>query len=129
MKISSKSFVTVRGYELDSYGHVNNSVYLQYYEYARWEMMKDLGFLDQLKDTGLSVVVVESLVRYMRETNMFDELLIESSFNTESPYLIFYQKIIDCKTNLPVSRAKIKTIFLGPDKLPQDIPQFLTTTQ
>jgi YbgC/YbaW family acyl-CoA thioester hydrolase len=129
MKISSKSFVTVRGYELDSYGHVNNAVYLQYYEYARWEMMKDLGFLDKLKDTGLSVVVVESLVRYMRETNMFDELLIESSFNTESPYLIFYQKIIDLKTNLPVSRARIKTIFLGTDKLPQDIPQFLSTSQ
>jgi len=128
MKKSCKSFLSVRGYELDSYGHVNNAVYLQYYEHARWEMMKNLDFLDQLKELGLSVVVVESLVRYMRETKMFDELMIESSFNTESPYLIFYQKIIDQKTNLPVSRARIKTIFLGPDKLPRDIPQFLTTT-
>jgi len=129
MKKSYRSYLTVRGYELDSYGHVNNAVYLQYYEYARWEMMKNLGFLDHLKDTGLSVVVVESLVRYMRETNMFDELIIESSFNVESPYLIFYQKIIDSKTKLPASRARFKTIFLGQDKLPQDIPQFLTAVQ
>ena len=126
MKKSYRSFLTARGYELDSYGHVNNAVYLQYYEHARWEMMKNLGFLDPLKETGISVVVVESLVRYMRETNMFDDLVIESSFKVESPYLVFYQKIIDMKTNLPVSRARIKTIFLGPDKLPQDIPPFLT---
>ena len=28
----------VRGYELDSFGHVNNAVYLNYLEQARWEM-------------------------------------------------------------------------------------------
>ena len=126
MKNSYQSFITVRGYELDSYGHVNNAVYLQYYEQARWEMMKNLGFLDQLKDTGLSVVVVESLVRYMRETNIFDELLIESSYEEKSPFLIFNQRIIDRKSNLPVSRARIKTVFIGKDKVPQDIPRFLT---
>jgi YbgC/YbaW family acyl-CoA thioester hydrolase len=123
-----KCHITVRGYELDSYGHVNNAVYLQYYEQARWEMMKDLGFLDHLKDTGLSVVVVESLVRYMRELCMFDEVNVESTYEEKSPYLIFHQKIIDLKTNLPVSRARIKTVFIGKDKLPNDIPAFLTET-
>lgn len=128
MKNSYKTFITVRGYELDSYGHVNNAVYLQYYEQARWEMMKNLGFLDHLKETGLSVVVVESLVRYMREANMFDELLIESSFEEKSPYLIFHQRIIHRKSDMPVSRARIKTVFIGKDKLPRDIPLFLTRT-
>jgi YbgC/YbaW family acyl-CoA thioester hydrolase len=128
MKNSYKSYITVRGYELDSYGHVNNAVYLHYYEVARWEMMKNLGFLDKLKDMGLSVIVVESLVRYMRETTMFDELLIETSFKETSPYLIFHQKIIDRKSDLPVSRARIKTVFLGKDKRTQDIPLFLTRT-
>ena len=128
MKNSYKSYITVRGYELDSYGHVNNAVYLQYYEQARWEMMKELGFLDRLKDSGLSVVVVESLVRYMRELCMFDELVVESTFEEKSPYLIFHHKIIIKKSTLPASRARIKTVFIGPDKLPQDIPHFLTTT-
>ena len=102
MKNSYKSYITVRGYELDSYGHVNNAVYLQYYEQARWEMMKNLGFLDLLKDSGISVVVVESFVRYMRELCMFDELVVESRFEADSPYLIFYQKIIDKKNNLTI---------------------------
>jgi len=128
MKNSHKSNITVRGYELDSNGHVNNAVYLQYYELARWEMMKDLGFLDQLKGSGLSVVVVESLVRYMRELCMFDELAVESTYEEKSPYLIFHQKIIVKKNNLPASRARIKTVFISQDKVPQDLPGFLTKT-
>lgn len=126
MKNSHKSNITVRGYELDSNGHVNNAVYLQYYELARWEMMKELGFLDLLKGSGLTVVVVESLVRYMRELCMFDDLLVESTYEEKSPYLIFHQKIINKKSNLPASRARIKTVFIGQDKIPQDIPGFLT---
>ena len=128
MKNNFRTFITARGYELDSYGHVNNAVYLQYYEHARWEMMKNLGYLDRLKETGQSVVVVESLVRYMRETNMFDDLVIDSLFKLEPPYLVFYQKITDMKSNLPLSGARIKTIFLGQDKLPEDFPSFLRKT-
>ena len=91
-------------------------------------MMKDLGFLDLLKESGLSVVVVESLVRYMRELCMFDELVVESTFEEKSPYLIFHQKIIDIKSNLPASRARTKTVFIGKDKLVQDIPRILSKT-
>jgi hypothetical protein len=64
----------------------------------------------------------------MRELCMFDEVLVESTYEEKSPYLIFYQKIIDKKSNLPVSRARMKTVFIGKDKLPQDIPGFLTNT-
>lgn len=34
----------VRGYEIDSLGHVNNAVYLQWMEHARWEMSKVPAF-------------------------------------------------------------------------------------
>src|SRR3954471_12443383 len=30
----------VRGYEIDSWGHVNNAVYLQWLEHCRWEMAR-----------------------------------------------------------------------------------------
>jgi acyl-CoA thioester hydrolase len=35
---------TVRTYECDSYGHVNNAVYLHYLEQARYEFLKTIGF-------------------------------------------------------------------------------------
>ena len=117
--------ITVRGYELDSYGHVNNAVYLQYYEQARWEMMNHSGILDRMTVEGISVVVVETYVRYMREAKLFDELRIESTIKAEAPYLVFYQKIINTRTTTPVSRAKIKTVIVDKSRIPQDIPAFL----
>jgi acyl-CoA thioester hydrolase len=36
--------LTVRTYECDSYGHVNNAVYLNYLEYARHEYLSAVGF-------------------------------------------------------------------------------------
>ena len=35
--------IEVRTYELDSYGHVNNAVYLSYFEYTRMKYLR--GFL------------------------------------------------------------------------------------
>ena len=32
----------VRGYELDSFNHVDNAVYLNYYEHARWQILRRL---------------------------------------------------------------------------------------
>jgi YbgC/YbaW family acyl-CoA thioester hydrolase len=42
MKYTSE-FV-VRTYECDSYGHVNNAVYLNYLEFARMEYLHQIGF-------------------------------------------------------------------------------------
>ena len=32
----SRTTLTVRGYHLDGYGHVNNARYLEFYEEGRW---------------------------------------------------------------------------------------------
>ncbi len=45
----------VRGYEIDVWNHVNNAVYLQWLEHARWEMSRKLGF-GMLRDGVLPVV-------------------------------------------------------------------------
>ena len=48
---------SVRGYELDSYGHVNNAVYLNYFEQARWEIFRNLNLIDYFKKNELFLVV------------------------------------------------------------------------
>ncbi len=50
--------LTVRGYELDSFGHVNNSVYLQYAETALWNFFKVHGLLAVIVEEGLFPVVI-----------------------------------------------------------------------
>jgi len=117
--------ITVRGYELDSYGHVNNAVYLQYLEQARWVFMKEMEMLKQINNEELFLVVTETHIRYLREANLFDELIVETSLKAEKPYLIFRQKILNASTRIPVSRAIVKTIFVNKERMPLDIPVFI----
>jgi acyl-CoA thioester hydrolase len=117
--------VIVRGYELDSYGHVNNAVYLQYLEQARWVFMKDNELLERIEEEELFLVVTETHIRYMHEANLFDELVIESTLKVEKPYLVFRQKIINKKNGIVLSRATVTTIFVNRQRMPLDIPAFI----
>jgi acyl-CoA thioester hydrolase len=113
---------TARGYELDSYNHINNSVYLNYFEHARWEFFRTLNFYDLLKANDNLPVVTDVHIRYQREIRLFDELMIESFCVQEKPYLVFHQKIMNLTTGLPSARATTKLIFIGKDRIPRDVP-------
>ena len=117
--------LTVRGYELDSYGHVNNAVYIQYLEQARWEFIRDIGIYDEVAAQELLLVITETKIRYQRESLLFDELEITSSYEIKLPYVVFHQKITNVKSGLPVARALIKSVFVDKERLPCDIPEFM----
>jgi acyl-CoA thioester hydrolase len=73
--------VTVRGYETDALGHLNQSVYLQYAEHARWSMLQDAGAgPSELLAAGVGPVVLEQTIRYRRELRAGDETEVTCSF-------------------------------------------------
>lgn len=70
--------LTVRSYELDSYNHVNNAVYLQYLEFARMEYLRVIGFdYHSFCEAGLSLYITQIDIRYRFSARLFDELSIE----------------------------------------------------
>ncbi|MFJ2393135.1 MULTISPECIES: acyl-CoA thioesterase [unclassified Streptomyces] len=73
--------VTVRGYETDVLGHLNQSVYLQYAEHARWCLLDKAG-IDQaaLIAKGVGPVVLETTIRYLRELRAGDETEVTCAF-------------------------------------------------
>jgi YbgC/YbaW family acyl-CoA thioester hydrolase len=113
---------TARGYELDSYNHINNAVYLNYFEHARWEFFRELDLYGFLKGSDNFPVVTDVHIRYQREIRLFDELRIESFCIQHKPYLIFQQKIINLTTAYTAARATTKLIFIDKDKVPIDVP-------
>ncbi|MEV0382485.1 acyl-CoA thioesterase [Nonomuraea sp. NPDC050643] len=73
--------VTVRGYELDTQGHVNGAVYHQYGDHARWECLRAAGVsIDDLKSTGAGPVTLENTIRYHRELRDGDEVEVTCAF-------------------------------------------------
>jgi acyl-CoA thioester hydrolase len=78
--------VRVRTYELDSFGHVNNAVYLHYLEEARSEYLRQMGLsFNDLAASGVHLVIVEAHVRYISPARYGDEIVIVGSFQNVRP--------------------------------------------
>jgi acyl-CoA thioester hydrolase len=73
--------IIVRGYELDTQGHLNQAVYLQYAEHARWEYLRTAGISQAaLIASGVGPVQLEATVRYLRELRGGDEVDVSCTF-------------------------------------------------
>ncbi|GAA5198594.1 acyl-CoA thioesterase [Rugosimonospora acidiphila] len=73
--------IGVRGYELDTQGHLNQAVYLQYAEHARWECLRAAGISQQrLIAGGVGPVALEVTLRYLRELRGGDEVDVSCAF-------------------------------------------------
>ncbi|GGU47832.1 acyl-CoA thioesterase [Streptomyces lavendofoliae] len=73
--------VVVRGYETDTQGHLNQAVYLQYAEHARWSMLQAGGIRQaDLLERNLGPVALEVTVRYRRELRAGDETEVTCVF-------------------------------------------------
>ncbi|MET7285503.1 acyl-CoA thioesterase [Streptomyces sp. NPDC005573] len=73
--------VTVRGYETDVQGHLNQAVYLNYAEHARWSLLQAAGLSQaRLIGRGVGPVALETTIRYRRELLAGDETDITCAF-------------------------------------------------
>ncbi|WP_405393384.1 acyl-CoA thioesterase [Streptomyces sp. NBC_01102] len=73
--------VTVRGYELDTQGHLNQAVYLQYAEHARWELLRAAGVpQEKLLAGGVGPVQLEVTVKYLRELRGGERVRVSCAF-------------------------------------------------
>ncbi|MFD8519059.1 acyl-CoA thioesterase [Streptomyces capillispiralis] len=73
--------VTVRGYETDVQGHLNQAVYLNYAEHARWSLLQEAGISQSgLIARGVGPVALETTIRYRRELLAGDEVDVSCAF-------------------------------------------------
>ncbi len=114
--------VTVRGYELDSFSHVNNAVYLQYMEQARWEIFRLKNLYDYFSRHDLILVITENHIRYIQEAKIFDELVVKTELKRTPPYLVFKHAIYNCQSAGKITKATVKTLLVDRDRIAHDIP-------
>ena len=69
----------ILGTHLDVFGHVNNSVYLQLYEMARWDFIEKNGFgLDRINELKKGPVILDMTISFRAELKNRDYIRIES---------------------------------------------------
>jgi YbgC/YbaW family acyl-CoA thioester hydrolase len=71
--------MVIKENHLDSFGHVNNAVYVQLYEEARWDFITKNGFgLDVIQRDQVGPVILDLKVRFKREIKNREVIRISS---------------------------------------------------
>ncbi len=84
----------MRSYELDALGHVNNAVYLNYFEHARVTFMRDRGVdFQEFIGEGFQMVIAESALKFRSPAYLYDQLVIDTKATVEGVRLVFEQEI------------------------------------
>lgn len=69
----------VKEHHLDTFGHMNNAVYLEIFEEARWELVTTHGYgLKKVLETGIGPTILEVNLRFMKELKLREEITIKT---------------------------------------------------
>jgi YbgC/YbaW family acyl-CoA thioester hydrolase len=69
----------IKEFHLDTFGHVNNAVYLQIYEEARWELITNNNYgIDKIKSSGLGPIIMDVKLRFLKEIKAREKIVIST---------------------------------------------------
>ena len=125
--------MSVRDYECDLQGVVNNAVYQNYLEHARHEYLKSRGIdFAALAAQGINLVVTRVEIDYKISLTSGDRFLVEVRPERISPVRIgFRQDIYRLPDRKPVVRALVTGTALnakGRPQMPGELDKILVPT-
>ncbi|MCG8376240.1 MAG: acyl-CoA thioesterase [Chlorobiales bacterium] len=124
--------MSVRDYECDMQGIVNNSVYQNYLEHVRHEYLKSVGIdFKAYALQGINLVVVRAELDYKFPLESGDRFIVCLNVVKESRLkFAFYQDIFREKDKKLILKAKITGTALnqkGRPEIPEQLDAFLET--
>ncbi|MCX6300912.1 MAG: thioesterase family protein [Bacteroidia bacterium] len=101
--------LTVRDYECDIQGVVNNANYLHYLEHARHEFLISRGIsFSALHDEGIDLIVTKVEIDYKYPLRSHDNFVIRINLLREGYVrLVFVQDIFRLPDEKPIVRARV----------------------
>jgi acyl-CoA thioester hydrolase len=122
----SKTKVRVRYSETDMMGYCYYGNYATYFEVARVEAIRQLGFsYKQMEDDGVALPVLEFSIKYFKPAFYDDELTIETSvIEVPNVRIHFTYKTFNSE-GIQINEAKTSLVFIDkttmkPCKAPQN---------
>lgn len=110
--------LSVRDYELDTQGVVNNSVYQNYLEYARHEFLKHIGLnFNQLHKNGTDAVVHKVELEYKKPLMGDDRFVIRTTAEQKGNVrFLFHQNIYRLPDEELILKGIVTAVFMTDGK-------------
>ena len=122
--------VKVRFYDLDPYGHLNHSAYIQLFETGRIEMLEDLGIsLNELEKNNFRFVVSQIETAFLKPVEAGSFLTIETEIiEMRRASSLWWQQIVNKTDVVATQRARVAITNRDgkPVRAPQQIIEALT---
>jgi acyl-CoA thioester hydrolase len=86
--------------DMDAYQHVNNVVYLRYFENARIPWLERIGWMKLRDQSGLGPIIASTSARYRRPVSYPDRILIGvRASDVQTDRLTIEYRIVSVKLN------------------------------
>ncbi len=73
----STSKILIREMHLDTFGHMNNAMYLQLFEQARWDLITQNGYdLNKIHQAKQGPVILDVYLKFAKELKLREEITI-----------------------------------------------------
>jgi YbgC/YbaW family acyl-CoA thioester hydrolase len=118
------AYHTVRSYELDSFGHVNNAVFLNYLEYARTEYLLQRGLsFENFVQWQKYPLVIKVDIEYKSPARVHDKLEISGYISEwkKSSFILTY-RIDNLSRDRLCATAEVVLVFTNSKGRPIAIP-------
>jgi acyl-CoA thioester hydrolase len=131
---TSEFKIRVRYAETDQMNVVYHANYITYFEVARTEAIRELGFTyREMEAMGVEMPVTEIMIRYLRSAQYDDILSLKTQLRSlpENHQIDFYQEIFNEKGKL-ITSGKVTLFFLDKttkkrSKMPEVLREKLST--
>lgn len=112
----------VRFHELDAYGHVNHSTYLNYFEVGRIEALASVGCgLDRMQAAGFLLIVTEVHIRYLGPATLGQVLDLETEVTEVRSATARWRQAIT-REGVAIASLELRGVFADTQGRPRRIP-------
>ena len=129
MPYVSEARLNVRSYELDSYGHVNNAVYMQWLEHGRSRLLQDKGFCYHgITDAwNVRFLTVSTKIDYKLSLDLGEDVLVTTQVDRVGRTSVtFDQKVLVHRDGQHLEAATASVVIVFTDtamEMAVEVPQ------
>lgn len=119
--------VEARSYELDPYGHLNNSVFVNWLEHGRLAYLRDrsMSYASIPADYGVHVVVVHQNVSFKAQVHLGDLLKVTSRICRFGKTSFAFDQVIAFPDGRSACIAVVTMVCVGEGGEPASMPEAL----